>query len=120
MERTHTIKTYDRQGVKVEFFNYAINRVEGKQSDIVFDLENIDSLNEEKPFLGIILLVHGTYSTVTKESFWDYYRQNADKLVGACIIKRYTTQDYLFHTVEIPDEMGHCYADLTEEMLGLI
>ena len=45
MEMTYSFKLYDLNGVKVRFFDFAVERIKRNKHDIVFDLDNIEKMD---------------------------------------------------------------------------
>lgn len=115
MEMTYSFKLYDLNGVKVRFFDFAIERIKRNKHDIVFDLDNIEKwINPQRPFMGIILTKYGSESCDKIKNFWQTLRDKGEQVTGACIIKRYSDNSFLFYIVD-----SNIYHDTMAEALGL-
>ena len=119
MEMTYSFKLYDLNSVKVRFFDFAIGRIKRNKHDIVFDLDNIEKwINPQRPFLGIVLTEAGTDSSDKVKNFWQTLRDKGERVTGACIIKRYSDNSFLFYVVDM-DMDSNVYHDTMAEALGL-
>lgn len=119
MEMTYSFNLYDLNGVKVRFFDFAVRRIKRNKHDIVFDLEIIEKwINPQRPFMGIILTEGGSESCDKVKNFWQTLRDKGERVTGACIIKRYSDDSFLFYIVDM-DMDGNIYHDTMAEALGL-
>ena len=114
MEMTYSFQLCDLMDTKIRFFDYAIERIKRNKSDIVYTFHVIEKwMTPNRPFLGIIVTENGIHSFDDVHKFWQTLAISREEVEGACIIKQYSNNLYLFYAVNIDDH------DLGAEILGL-